>query len=137
MTKQHEEFNYYCLDRIQPFENDIKLAYSDGSIIKRLLFKIGLKAKIKHVDCFILYTDSDQDLEQFIYIESAAYFDNQRRFFNDVFSITEMKTIIKCIKTINIFEFVSLLDFTHIYQEFQNYIENNWDILDMDNLIEI
>ena len=137
MTKQHEEFNYYCLDRIQPFENDIKLAYSDGSIIKRLLFKIGLKAKIKHVDCFILYTDSDQDLEQFIYIESATYFDNQRRFFNDVFSIAEMKTIIKCIKTINIFEFVSLLDFTHIYQEFQNYIENNWDILDMDNLIEI
>ena len=137
MTRQHQEFDYYCLDRLQPFENDLKITYSDGSVIKNLLFKVGLKAKIKHVDCFILYTDSDKDLEQFIYIDSATYFDNQRRFFNDVFSIQEVKEIIKCLKTINIFEFVSLLDFIHIYEDFREIVETNWNSLNMDNLIEI
>ena len=137
MTRQHQEFNYYCLDRLQPFENDIKLTYSDGNIIKKLLYKIGLKAKIKHVDCFILYTDSDKDLEQFVYIDSATYFDNQRRFFNDVIPVEEMKELIKCLKTINIFEFTSLMEFTHIYKEFHDLLESNWNLLYMDNLIEI
>lgn len=137
LTKQHKEFNCYCLDRLQPFENDLQVTYNDGNIIRKVLYKIGLKAKIKHEECFILYTESDKDLEQFIYIDVDSYYQNQRRFFTDILSIAETKELIKNIRTINIFEFVSLLEFTNIYTDFKSLIENNWTALDMDNLIEI
>ena len=137
LTRQHQEFNYYCLDRLQSFENDLKLTYNDGNVIKRVLYKIGLKAKIKHEECFILYTNSDLDLDQFVYIDVDAYYQNQRHFFNDIISIAEMHELIKNIKTINIFEFASLLEFTNIYDDFKGLVEDNWTNLDMDSLIEI
>ena len=62
----------------------MKLTYNDGNVIKRVLYKIGLKAKIKHEECFILYTNSDRDLDQFVYIDVDAYYQNQRHFFNDI-----------------------------------------------------
>ena len=137
LTKQHQEFNYHCLDRLQPFENDLNLSYNDGNIIKKVRYKIGLKAKIKHEECFILYTESDRDLDQFIYIDVDSYYRNQRRFFNDILSLTEVKELIKNIKTINIFEFTSLLEFINIYDDFKFVIEDNWTYLNMDSLIEI
>lgn len=137
MTKQHQEFNYYCLDRLQPFENDIKITYNNDYIIRTIIYKIGLKAKIKHQECFILYTDSDLDLEQFIYITTDNYYNNQRKFFNEIFSISEYENIIFKLNNINIFEFVSLLNFLNIYNDFKLLLEENWSLLNMDALIEL
>ena len=116
---------------------EIKLTYNDGNIIRKVLYKVGLKATIKHTECFILYTESDEDLDKFLYIDAEDFYENQRRFFTEILSVGEVKELIKCIKTINIFEFASLLEFTDIYEDFQAFIENNWAVLDMDNLIEI
>ena len=137
LTKQHQEFNYYCLDRLKPLTEEIRLTYNDGNIIRKVLYKIGLKANIKHQECFILYTESDEDLDEFIYIGADEFYENQRRFFTDILTLGEVNELIKKLKTINIFEFTSLLEFTNIYEEFQLFIENNWTVLDMDNLIEI
>lgn len=137
LTPQHEEFNYYCVDRLKSIDEWLPISYTDGDIIKKIRYKIGLRAVIKHQDCFILYTESDQDLEEFIYIDTEEYYNNQHRFFTDILSITEVKELIKKLKTINIFEFTSLLDFTNIYDEFKDFIESNWLNLDMDNLIEL
>ena len=137
LTKQHREFNYYCLDRLKPFTDEIRLTYNDGFIIRKVLYKIGLKANIKHQECFILYTESDEDLNEFIYVGAEEFYNNQRRFFTDVLSDAEVRELIKKLKTINIFEFASLLEFTNIYEEFQLFIENNWAVLNMDSLIEI
>ena len=87
--------------------------------------------------CFILYTESDEDLDEFLYIDVEEFYNNQRRFFTEVLQAVEVKELIKCLKTINIFEFTSLLDFIDIYEDFQAFVENNWTVLDMDNLIEI
>lgn len=137
MTKQHQEFNYYCLDRLKYINEELRLTYNDGSVIHKTIYKIGLRATIKHQECFILYTESDNDLDEFVYIDVDEFYNNQRRFFTEVLQLDEVKELIKKIKTINIFEFVSLLEFTHIYEEFQEFVETNWNILDMDNLIEI
>ena len=137
LTRQHQEFNYYCLDRSKPLTEEIKLTYNDGNIIRKVLYKVGLKATIKHTECFILYTESDEDLDKFLYIDAEDFYENQRRFFTEILSVGEVKELIKGIKTINIFEFASLLEFTDIYEDFQDFIENNWAVLDMDNLIEI
>ncbi len=137
LTKQHQEFNYYCLDRLKPITEELKVTYNDGSVIRKKLFKIGLRAKIKHQECFILYTESDEDLDEFLYIDVEEFYNNQRRFFTEVLQAVEVKELIKCLKTINIFEFTSLLDFIDIYEDFQAFVENNWTVLDMDNLIEI
>ena len=137
MTKQMQEFDYYCLDRIKPLSEDFTVTVNDGNIIKKLLYKIGLRASIKHTDCYCLYTESEQDLDHFLFIPVEKYNDYQRRFYLDVFSEEDIKSIIKSIKTINIFEFTSLLCFTHIYQDFKEFLEYNWTALDMDDLIEI
>ena len=137
ITKQHIEFNYYCLDRLKPLTEEFPVTYYDGSVVKKILYKIGLRSKIKHQDCFVLYTESDQDLEQFIYIEAESFYNNQRRFFNDILQPFEVKEYINQLKTINIFEYVSLLEFECIYDEFKCLVESNWEILSMDNLIEI
>lgn len=136
-TKQYKEFKYYCLDRLKPITEELRLTYNDGNIIRRVLYKIGLKANIKHQECFILYTESDEDLDEFIYISAEEFYENQRRFFTEVLSKNEVNDLIKKLKTINIFEFTSLLEFTNIYEEFQLFVENNWIVLNMDNLIEI
>jgi hypothetical protein len=137
LTKPHQEFNYYCLDRLKPLTEELRVTYNDGNVIRKVLYKIGLRADIKHQECFILYTESDSDLDEFLYIDAEDFYNNQRRFFTEILSIAEVKELIKSLKTINIFEFASLLEFTNIYEDFQAFIENNWAVLDMDNLIEI
>ena len=137
ITRQHQEFNYYCLDRLKPLSEEVPITYNDGNIIRKILYKVGLRTNIKHQDCFVLYTESDEDLDCFIYIATDKFYDYQSRFFNEVFSLSEIKDIIKKLTTINIFEYTSLLDFTYIYNDFKELIDFNWNNLDMDNLIEI
>lgn len=137
MTRQHQEFRYYCLDRLLPTNEEFKITYDDGNIIRKLKYKLGLRAKIKHQDCFILYTESDQDLDEFIYIDVEAYYNNQHRFFTDILPVGEVRELITRLTSINIFEFTSLLDFINIYADFQSFIEYNWNVLDMDKLIEL
>ena len=67
----------------------------------------------------------------------SFYNEYQKRFFFDIFNVEDLSSIINSIKTINIFEFVSLLDFNNIYQDFKDYLEYNWSRLQMDELIEI
>ena len=137
LTRQHKEFNYYCLDRLKPISEELVITYNDGNIIRKILYKIGLRTNIKHQDCFVLYTESDDDLDNFIYIAADIYYEYQWRFFNEIISLEEFKEIIKRLTTINIFEYTSLLEFNYIYDEFKQLVECNWDNLDMDNLIEI
>ena len=137
MTRQHKEFSYYCLDRLKPDDDLLVISYNDGSIIHKVMYKIGLRAKIKHRECFVLYTESDKDLDEFIYIDVDVYYDNRRRFFNDILPIEELKDMVKKIHTINIFEFISLMSFINIYDNFSNIVEANWEYLNMDELIEI
>ena len=137
MTKQRKEFDCYCLDRLKPLTECLPITYDDGNIIRKMEYKIGLKASIKHQECFILYTESEQDLDEFIYIDTEEFYNNQERFFTQILSKQEVFEIIKKLKTINIFEFTSLLEFINIYDDFKNFVEANWDYLDMDNLIEL
>lgn len=137
LTRQHQEFNYYCLDRCKPVAEEFPITYNDGFIIKKIRYKVGLRTQIKHQDCFVLYTESDDDLEGFTYIAAEIFYDYQQRFFNDIFSLEEIKELIKTLRTINIFEYTSLLEFTYIYDDFKEFVEYNWNTLDMDNLIEI
>lgn len=137
MTRQQKEFDCYCLDRCKPIFDDIVFAYDDGAVIKKIQYKIGLRANIKHVDCLLLYTESDADLEKLVYIPTDLFYDNQQRFFTDVFSVDEMTELFRQLLTINIFEYASLLDFNYIYDEFKELVEYNWEALDMDNLIEV
>ena len=58
-------------------------------------------------------------------------------FFNGIFTLEEFKEIIKNIRTINVFDFTSLLNFTNIYEDFKTFIEYNWNIVKMDELIEL
>lgn len=137
LTRQHQEFNYYCLDRIKPYTEEFVVTSQDESAIKKTRYKIGLKAKIKHQECFILYTESDKDLDEFLYISVEDFYNNQSRFFTEIIPLAEIKELIKCLLTINIFEFLSLLEFNTIYEDFKQLIEINWLNLNMDNLIEI
>ena len=73
-----------------------------------------------------------------LYISLAEMFYNfQQRFFNDIFTLEEFKEIIQVLTTINIFEYTSLLNFDNIYDDFLEIVENNWEELSMDKLIEI
>jgi hypothetical protein len=113
------------------------VTYETGDSIKKILYKIGLQALVKHVECFILYTESDEDLEKFIYIPTKTFYDFRKSIHNDILSLTEYKELFRCIMTINIFEFTSLLEFQYIYQDFKDLINYNWNELDMNSLIEI
>jgi len=137
MTRQRREFDCYCLDRENPLSEEFVVSFNNGTIIKKVLYKIGLRAKIKHIDSFVLYTESESDLEDFIFIPTDTYYEYRKLFFTDVFSIEDLNKLIYKIKTINIFEYTSLLEFTNIYKDFKDFIEVNWNILDMDELIEI
>ena len=55
----------------------------------------------------------------------------------DIFSVEEFKEIIKVLNTINIFEYTSLLNFDNIFSDYYDMVEDNWDALRMDDLIEI
>lgn len=137
MTKERQEFEYYCLDRLKVLGDDFPLAYSDGAVIRKIFYKIGLKATIKREECFILYTGNEEDYEHFTFIPVDVFFNNQKRFYTEVLSIEEVKELIRKLPAINIFEFTSLLEFNNIYEEFKELLEDNWEMLQMDNLIEI
>ena len=92
---------------------------------------------IRRRECFVLFTESENDLDGFTYISADNFYDNQERFFTEVISFEEFKELIKKLPNINIFEFVSLLSFINIYADFKNFVDANWEILNMDNLIEI
>lgn len=137
MISAKETFEYYCLDRIKPVSEELNITYRDDGLIRKLYYKIGLRAKVKHVDCFILYTSTDDDLDTFVFIPVDYFFDNQARLMLSVIDKEEYMQIIKRINTINIFEFVSLLDFMYIYDDFKEFVEYNWQVLNMDSLIEV
>lgn len=135
MSRQQEIFNYYCLDRLKPITEDLTITYRGDTYIKRMEYKIGLRAKIKRVDSFILYTMSDDDLDNFLFISTSDFFNNQELFFTSIISQEEYESYIHKLPSINIFEFASLLDFNFIYEEFKSFIETNWKVLQMDNLL--
>lgn len=137
MITAKETFQYYCLDRIKPVSEELNITYRDDGLIRKLYYKIGLRAKIKHVDCFILYTSTDDDLDSFVFIPVDYFYDNQARLMLSVIDKDEYVKLIKHINTINIFEFVSLLDFMYIYADFKQFVEYNWQVLNMDQLIEV
>lgn len=137
MTKEKQEFDYYCLDRLKTIGEDFPLAYTDGSVVRKLYYKIGLRANIKRQDCFILYTATEDDLEGFTFIPTDIFYNNQKRFYTEILTTTEVKELMKKLPAINIFEFVSLLDFINIYSEFKELVDYNWENLNMDSLIEI
>ena len=136
MTKEHQEFNYYCLDRCK-VGDEFPISYNDGVVVHKRRYKLGLKTKIKRQECFILYTDSDADFDTFTYISAETFYNFQQRFFTDIFSVEEFKEIIKVLNTINIFEYTSLLNFDNIFSDYYDMVEDNWDALRMDDLIEI
>ncbi len=136
MTKEHQEFEYYCLDRCKIGE-EFPFSYTDGNIIHKRKYKLGLRTRIKRQDCFVLFTDNEDDFDSFIYISAEMFYNFQQRFFNDIFTLEEFKEIIQVLTTINIFEYTSLLNFDNIYDDFLDIIENNWEELSMDKLIEI
>ena len=72
-----------------------------------------------------------------MFIPADIFYDNQKRFFTEVLTVEEVKTMIKILPAINIFEYTSLLEFTKIYKEYKELVEENWEKLDMNNLIEI
>ena len=138
VTQQKQEFEYYCLDRTKPISEDITIACkNEDNIIKKHHYKTALQANIKHKECIVLYTETDEDLDNFVYTSTEMFYDNQERFFNGIFTLEEFKEIIKNIRTINVFEFTSLLNFTNIYEDFKTFIEYNWNIVKMDELIEL
>lgn len=137
MTKAKEIFNYYCIDKIKPIEEELVISYKDDEVIRKVYFKLALRAKIKKVDCFILYTASDEDLETFVYLPADIYYDNCERFYLDVIPKDEYMRDFKRLYTINVFEFTSLLDFQWIYDSFKRFVEYNWNTLHMDSLIEL
>ena len=137
-SEQFKIFNYYCLDRCKSYTNEFVITYTDrNNILRKKKYKIGLRSKVKHIECFCLYTESDEDLNQFIFIPTSVYYEWYDKFYKEVLSIEEVEELIKRITTINIFEYTSLLDFINIYQDFKEFIEYNWKVIDMDNLIEV
>lgn len=137
MERPIDVFNYYCLDRIKPITEELYITYSDDGLLRKMRYKIGLRALVKKIDCFVLYTATDEDLNAFIFIPVEFFYDNYHHFLTDVISKEEFKNSLRVLHTINIFEFTSLLDFTYIYSEFKELLEYNWEALSMNQLIEI
>ena len=136
MERPIDVFNYYCLDRIKPITEELYITYSDDGLLRKTYYKIGLIAFVKKIDCFVLYTATDEDLNAFIFIPVEFFYDNYQHFMTDIISKDEFKNSIRMVHTINIFEFASLLDFTYIYNEFKELLEYNWEALNMNQLIE-
>lgn len=136
MTRQEELFHYYCFDRILQLPEEFTIAYKENERIKRINYKIGLRAKIKHLDCFVLYTESDDDLDGMLFIPVNLFYDNYEYITCKVISKEDYSYFIRSLSTINIFELASLLDFSLIYLDFKQFVERNWEVLDMDALIE-
>ena len=92
MTREQQEFEYYCLDRIMPLTEEFPVVYKDGDILRKLYFKVGLKAKIKHIDCIVIYSavNFEDNLERFMFIPADIFYDNQKRFFTEVLTAEEV-----------------------------------------------
>ena len=135
MSKEHEYFNYYCLDRLQNLDNDIPISYKNDGLIRKIYYKIGLIAKVKQSRCFVFYTENE--FENLIYSDCEFINDHREDLYLNVQEQETIKDNFKSINTINIFEFTSLLNFEFIYTDFKGIIDYNWDNLQMDNLIEI
>lgn len=136
MTRQQELFNYYCLDRIKPIPEMFTVSFREHERIHSIDYKIGLRATIKRMDCFVLYTATDEDLNLITFIPVDTFYDNYDYMCTKVISKDEYVSYIKTMQTINIFEFASLLDFSYIYSDFKEFVEYNWAAIDMDSLIE-
>lgn len=135
MTREKQEFEYYCLDRMKLLDNDIPLAYNDDGLIRKFYYKIGLIANIKHRPCYVLYLEDDFDNLTYV---SCEFLDNHREdlllHVQDKDSLFEQ---LKIIQTMNIFQFASMLNFLYIYEEFKDIIDYNWETLNMNSLIEL
>lgn len=134
MSKEHTYFNYYCLDRIKSIDNDLPVSYKDDGLIRKIYYKIGLIAKIKNSRCFVLY--QEDDFENLVYSTCEFVNDNKEDLLLNVQEKSTVKENFKEINTINIFEFVSMLNFEFIYNEFKDIVDYNWNNLNMDNLVE-
>ncbi len=135
MSKEHQYFNYYCLDRLKTIDDELPISYKDDGLIRKIYYKIGLIAKIKNTRCFILY--NEEDFENLTYSSCEFINDHKEDLFLHIQEKRTIKDNIKELNTINIFEFTSLLNFEYIYSEFKDIIDYNWNNLNMDNLVEI
>lgn len=135
MSREHQYFNYYCLDRLKTIDDELPISYKDDGLIRKIYYKIGLIAKIKNTRCFILYTE--EDFENLTYSSCEFINDHKEDLFLHIQEKRTIKDNIREINTINIFEFTSLLNFEYIYSEFKDIIDYNWNNLNMDNLVEI
>lgn len=116
-------------------DDELPVSYKDDGLIRKIYYKIGMIARIKNTLSYILYTEDS--FENLVYV-SCEYVDNHREHLmlypqpkNELFDI------IKTIQTMNIFQFLSLLNFTYIYEEFKDIVDYNWDNLNMNMLIEM
>jgi hypothetical protein len=130
-----EIFNFYCIDRLKPLGDELYITYRDEGTIRKQHYYIGLKAKVKKIDSFVLYTATEDDLDVFLFIPVDFFYDNYERLMTTIITKEEFLQIIKRIYTINIFEFVSMLDFVYIYTDFKDIVDMNWQTLDMDSLM--
>lgn len=135
MTKEQEYFNYYCLDRMKTVGDDLPISYDDDGLIRKVYYKIGLVAKVKRTVCYILYTE--EDFENLVYIPEEYVLEHEQDLRLRVQKKHELFEYLKIIQTMNIFQFLSLLDFTWIYQDFKDIVDYNWLNLNMDSLIEM
>lgn len=135
MTEQQRQFNYYCLDRIRNFDDELRVAYKDEDTIRKLNYRIGIEARIKHTNCYVLYLEDNFD--DLVYV-SKEFVDDHRE---DLFLHTQEKEVFiqefKHLPRINIFQFVSMMTFIYIYEYFKSIIDYNWNYLNLDSLVEI
>ena len=135
MTKEHEYFNYYCLDRMKVLDNELPLAYDDEGLIRKIYYKIGLIAQVKHILSYILYTE--EDFDNLIYIPCEFVDNNKESLFLYPQNKQDLFEQLKTIQTMNIFQFMSMLTFTYIFEDFKEIVDYNWDNLNMNSLIEM
>lgn len=129
-------FEYYCLDKTKPITEELNITYSEDGLIRKFYFKTGLRALIKKIDCYILYTSTEEDFENLLFIPVDYFYDHFQRLSMSIIPKYEYLETIKQLQSINIFEFTSLLDFMYIFEEFKNLILTNWQRLNMNSLIE-
>lgn len=135
MTREHSYFNYYCLDRLKPLGHELTIAYNDDGYIRKVSYHFGLRAKVKNRECYIFYTEDNY--EDFIYAPVDYIDEHYESLMLNVQNKEELFSYIKSINTMNIFEFTSLLLFSYIYSDFKDLIDYNWDVLKMNDLIEL
>ena len=135
MTREQEYFNAYCLDRMKVIDNDLPIAYNDDGLIRKVYYKIGLVAQIKRTICYILYTEDDFD--NFVYIPEEYVLEHEEDLRLHVQKKEELFEHLKVVQTMNIFQFMSMLMFNYIYQDFKDIVDYNWLNLNMDSLIEM